>query len=319
MWDNQHKSLENLFPEEKPVIGARWDKKSGRQEEFMKKIAIITDTDSSLPMDVAQKLNIRQVPIGIHFDDEIFDAVYQINDRQLFERIDREKKLPTTSAPSTGRWIEAYQEAFNAGADEVICFCVSGAISSTYNSALAAVEYVPGREITVVDTQSCAIEQGFMVLEAASAAEEGATRVEIIERAFDIQKRTVLYGALATLRYVAMSGRVGYLAAGIANLLDVKPILTIRDGKLEMQEKVRTRKNAWLRMIELTNKRLNGRSIQAMAILHVGVEDIAREFEVLLREKMDVPEKFIITELTPGLSVHTGTGLVGLCFVANKE
>ncbi len=282
----------------------------------MTKIAIITDTDSSLPLEVAKKLDIRQVPIGIHFQDDVYDAVFEINDRQLFDRIDQEKKLPTTSAPSAGKWALAYTDAFNAGADEVICFCVSGAVSSTYNSALAGAELVPDRKITVVDTQSLAIEQGFMVLQAAMTAENGASTDEVIRSAFEIQKRTMLYGALSTLRYVAMSGRVGYLAAGIANLLDVKPILSIRDGKLSIMEKVRTQKKSWMRMIEMTREQLGGRPIGAMALLHVGVEEVAREFEVMLRQNLDVPEKFMFTELTPGLSVHTGAGLVGLCFVA---
>ncbi|MEM5774087.1 MAG: DegV family protein, partial [Anaerolineaceae bacterium] len=95
-----------------------------------------------------------------------------------------------------------------------------------------------------------------------------------------------------------------------------KPILSIRDGKLSIMEKVRTQKKAWMRMIEMTREQLGDRPIGTMALLHVGVEEVAREFESLLRQNLDVPDKFLITELTPGLSVHTGAGLVGLCFVA---
>lgn len=285
----------------------------------MSKIAIVTDTDSSLPLDIAEKLGIRQVPIGIHFPDQVYDAVFQINDAQLFKIIDQTKSLPTTSAPSAGKWAEAYNAAFEDGADEVVCFCVSSAVSSTYNSALAGAELIADHKVTVVDTQSLAIEQGFMVIQAALTAAKGASRDEVVQSAFDIQKRTMLYGSLSTLKYVAMSGRVGYLAAGLANLLDVKPILSIRDGKLAIMEKVRTQKKSWLRMIEMTKEQLNNRPIEGMALLHVGVEDVAREFEHMLRQNLEVPDKFIITELTPGLSVHTGAGLVGLCFIAGGE
>lgn len=278
-------------------------------------IAIITDTDCSLPLDLSNKHCIQQVPIGIHFNDEVFDAEFEIDDRQLFRRIDQEGKLPTTSAPSAGKWAKAYEKAFDDGADEVICFCVSSAVSGTYGSALSAVSFLPDKKITVVDTQSLSIGQGFMVLAAAEAAEQGASRDEIVDRAFDIQKRTILLGALATLRYLAMSGRVGQLAAGFANLLNVKPILTIRDGKLEMLERVRTQRKSWERMIELLQEKLENRGIERMAILHVDAEDTARRFEAQLRGQINCPDELIFSGLTPGLSVHTGSGLVGVSIV----
>jgi DegV family protein with EDD domain len=281
----------------------------------MTSIAIMTDTDSSLPEALTKKHNIRQVPIGIHFNEDIFEAVFDIDDAQLFERIDKEGKLPTTSAPSAGNWAKAYEDAFEAGADEVICFCVSAAVSGTYASALAAVDMVPGRQITVIDTQSLAIGQGFMVLKAAELAEAGASRDEIIVGAMDVQKRTVLFGALATLKYVAMSGRVGYLAAGFANLLNVKPIMTIRDGKLDLLERVRTQRKAWGRMIELSKERLGDHSIEQLALLHVNAESSAKQFHELFQAQCSCPQDYILSDLTPGLSVHTGAGLVGVSFV----
>ncbi len=281
----------------------------------MKKYAIITDTDASLPLDISEKFGIRQVPIGIHFPEEVYEAVLEIDDRQLFEQIDRLGKLPTTSAPSTGKWVDAFKSAFDKGADEVICFCVSSAVSGTYNAAVTAVEFLPGQTVTVIDTQSVAIGQGFMVLEAAKAAAAGASREEIIERAFDVQKRTMLFGALSTLKYLAMSGRVGYLAAGVAQLLSVKPILTIRDGKLDMLEKVRTQSKAWARCIELAKEALGEGEVEQMALLHVNAREAAMEFEHQLRSQIDCPQEYLLCDLTPGLSVHTGSGLVGVSFV----
>lgn len=277
--------------------------------------AILTDTDSSLPLELSREYNIRQVPIGIHFNDDVFDDVFEMNNQQLFERIDREGKLPTTSAPSAGKWAKAYEEAFAEGADEIICFCVSAAVSGTYGSALAAVELLPDRKITVVDTQSLAIGEGFMALEAAKAAREGAGKDEIIARAFSVQQRTVLFGALATLRYVAMSGRISHLAAGFANLLNVKPLMTIQNGKLDVLERVRTQRKAWERMIELSKERLAGKSIEQMAILHVNAPVAGKNFHDQLKEQLVCPEDFLFSELTPGLSVHTGAGLVGVSFV----
>jgi DegV family protein with EDD domain len=120
----------------------------------MSSIAIITDTDASLPAEVAARYGIRQVPITVHFGQETFETGVDIDDARLFERVDREGKLPTTSAPAPGKFAEAYQAAFDAGAETVICFCVSGEVSATYSAAVNARDLLPEHDITVVDSRS---------------------------------------------------------------------------------------------------------------------------------------------------------------------
>ena len=277
-------------------------------------IAIISDTDTSLPASSLNEYGIRQVSITIHFGEEILKACSDITDEQLVERVKQEGKLPTTAAPSPGDFSEAYQEAFENGADEIICLTVSGDVSATYAAALTAKELHPGKEITIVDTKSISMGQGFMVLKAAELAREGKNREEILAAVENVRNRTHLFAALDTLKFMAMSGRVGHLTAEMAGVLNIKPILTIKDGKLDLLEKVRTRKKAWNRVLELTATALGDDEIENIFILHVAAKQEAGEFEKMLRETVPCPDVIPLTELTPGLSVHTGAGLVGVAF-----
>ena len=282
----------------------------------MPSIAIITDTDSSLPMDTAAEYGIRQVPINVHFGHEVLRTNLDIDDARLFARVDRENILPTTSAPSPGEFAAAYKDAFEEGAETVICFCVSSEISATYGAAVTARTTMPEHDITVVDSRNVSMGQGLMVLAAAEAARAGASAQEVVAHASSVSERTSLYAALSTLKYLAMSGRVGHLAAGVANLLNVKPILTLRDGKLDLLEKVRTRRKAWNRVIERTVEALGSRPIGRAAIVHADALDEARLFEEQLRATVACPDTIILAEFTAGLSIHAGAGLVGLATVA---
>jgi len=278
----------------------------------MSKTAIITDSDASLPPAIAERYDIVQVPIMVQFGEESFKVGSEINDAETFARIDRNGKLPTTSAPSPGQFVEAFKTAFAKGYDSIICITVSSEISATYSAALNAASLIPDSDISIVDSKSLSMGQGFMTLAAAEAIQNGETKENAIAAAQSAGERTHLFAALSTLKYLAMSGRVGHIAAGLANLLDVKPILTIRNGRLEMLEKVRTQRRAWERAINLTVEKAAGKQIERMAIIHVNALSDAQKLEGLLRDFLPCPDEIIYSELTPGLSVHSGAGLVGI-------
>lgn len=281
----------------------------------MSKLAIITDTDAGLPFGLAQRHNIVQVPIQIQFGEQGFRDGYEIDNQTVFARIDREKKIPTTAAPAPGHFFQAFEQAFAAGADEILCLNISSEMSATYAAAHQAAEMFAGRRIEVMDTRSVSLGEGFMVLAAAQAAAQGATLEEARAAAESIRSRTFFFGALSTLKYIAMSGRVSALAAGMAGMLDIRPILSIQNGKLEMLEKTRTQGKAWARAVELATAAANGRKIDQMGIVHVHASESAQKFEALLRAGLACPAEILTAEMLPGLSVHTGAGLVAVALV----
>ena len=284
----------------------------------MKKFAIITDTDSSLPPQIAEQFGIYQVPITIHFENENYTTGLDIDDVRVFELIDRYKKLPTTSAPPPAAFVKAYQTAFDQGADEIVCICVSSKVSSTYSSAQTACEMFPDREIHVVDSLNVSMGQGFMAIAAAEAAKAGADGAEILEVIDSTRKRLHTFAALPTLKYLAMSGRVGKMVAGMADTLNIKPILTIQDGKLELLERVRTTKKAHNRVLELVRLSINDKPIEKAAAIHVNNLLGAETLQSMLCEALSVPGPVLTVEFTPGLSIHAGAGLVGLVLLVGE-
>src|SRR5512140_1649793 len=235
----------------------------------MPKIAIITDTDSSLPPQLAAKYAIRQVPITVQFDGESYTTGLDIDDRQLFEKIDALGRLPTTSAPSPGAFATAYKAAFQEGAEAILCICVSSKVSATYTAALDACESFPGRTVRVIDSLALSMGQGFMALAAAEAVQQGAGLEEAAGQAQDTGKRLHLYAVLSTLKYLALSGRVGKFVAGMADTLNIKPVLTVQEGKLDLLERIRTHGKAVERMLALTEAALAGKAVERLAIIHV--------------------------------------------------
>ncbi len=281
----------------------------------MPRCAIITDSDSSLTAEIAEQHGIGLVPISIQFGDESFRAEFDITDGPLFERVRSEGRLPTTAAPSAGTFCSAFEQALSSGADQVICFCVSSAVSGTYAVAQSACQMVSPERVTVVDSAALSMVQGFMALAAAEAAAQGADRESILAVAAETRERALLYGALSTLKYLAMGGRVPQLTARLGNLLNIRPILTLRDGQLDVAEKARTRKHAWDRMVQLCQEQVAGGHVQQWALIHVNAPEQALALADQLRQRIDLPPDPLVMPLGPGLSVHTGDGTVGTILV----
>lgn len=278
----------------------------------MNKYAIITDTDSSLTAELAKQYQIQQVPITIEFGKESYSSGVDIDDATLFDKVTRLGKLPTTAAPSPGAFVKAYEKAFNGGADAILCICVSSKVSTTYNAALIARESYPGKDITVIDSLNLSMGQGFMAIEAAKAAQQGLSKEAILARVEAAGKSVHLYAVLSTLKYLALGGRVSKFTAGMADTLNVKPILTVKDGELAQADRVRTHQKAVARIVELVRASLDGKNISAAAILHANNLSGAQEFQRKIFSELPAPAVIHTVQFSPGLAVHSGPGVVGI-------
>jgi DegV family protein with EDD domain len=277
----------------------------------MPKIAVIADTDASLSPEFAKEQVITLVPILINFGSESFASGVDIDDKALFERIDKEGALPKTAAPSPGAFIQAFRKEFDAGAEGIVCVCVSSEISATYAAALTAKEDFPGKQILVIDSRVVSMAQGFMAMEAKRMADSGASLDAIESKLKGMEERLVLFASLSTLKYLAMGGRVGKLSASMGNILSIRPILTIKGGKLDLLEKVRTRKAAMSRLVELLANSVDSRKVWQAAFIHVAAEEDLAVLEQELRARITLPAEVVHTGFSPGLSVHTGAGTIG--------
>jgi DegV family protein with EDD domain len=282
----------------------------------MSKIAIITDSDSSISPAMAAKYGIILVPITIQFGEDTYTTNVDIDDKLLFEKIDKLGKLPTTAAPSPAVFHNTFSDVFASGAEEILCVCVSSKTSRTYESALLAASEFPEKKIRVVDSVHMTMGQAFQVIAAAEAIANGASLEEAAQVAEAMIPYINTYASFSTLKYLAMGGRIGKTAANMASMLDIRPILTMKDGTLQVLEKVRTRKTAMDHLEDLIVKSVGSRTIKRAAFYHVlDLEDVAILKE-RLQKHFNLPEDTPIVEFTPGLSVHAGSGMVGFVFYA---
>ncbi len=284
----------------------------------MKKITLVTDTNASSPAEIVQKYNIIEVPIHIQFGDKSFTTGVDIDDKSLFELVEERHIWPSTAAPSPNAFANAYQQALDAGADQIICICCSSEVSATYQAAQMGMSELPGVDITVVDSKNLSLAEGFQVLTAAEAIAYGANKDEVIRLVEDIQSRIHVFGALPTLKYLAMSGRMGRLAAGIGETMNIKPILASRNGKLELLEKIRTWGKAKQRLVDLGIQSAVGKRIEKVGLIHVNNENGIGELYEMLRAALSIEMDPIVSEFTPGLSVHTGSGVIAFVLVTAK-
>lgn len=274
----------------------------------MSRVAIITDSVSDMPPDVAASHGITVVPLTVTFGTESFRPNVDMTTAQFWERMTApDAPFPTTAACSAGDFLAAFDAAFEGGAESVVCVNVSDQLSATIKAARIAAGMRPDREIHIVDSRSASAGIGMLAQMGARLAAEGKSGAEIAAILVDRQKDVDLYVALDTLEYLKRGGRISGARAVMGSLLSFKPIITVIDGVVENAERVRSRAKARERVLEL----LTAKPLERATVLHSTNADF-EEFHARFLERSGLDPSLVDT-LVIGASVgpHLGPGCVG--------
>ena len=212
-------------------------------------IAVVTDSTSDLPVDLAEKHGISVIPLNVHIKDETFLDGVTISADEMYRQLPDSKVIPTTSAPSVGSFIELYEELAKTH-DEIISIHLSSKLSMTHNSAVNAVEEMnaSSTRISVVDTQQASMALGWTAVRVAEAISDGASLDEATDLANNLSERAVFIGMVDTLTYLLRGGRIGKAQGFVGSLLRVRPLLILRDGEAHPMERARNRKKGIARL-----------------------------------------------------------------------
>ena len=215
-------------------------------------VRIVTDSTVDLPQDIVDELGITVVPLHVFFGDQSYEDGVTITKDEFYSKLTADgAPTPTTSAPSAGAFVAAYQAA-RGEADEIVSIHLSSELSATHTSALLGREQsgLPER-IEVMDSGTVSAALGLLVIEAATMAQQGASRADIVQVVRECIPRTWFFGALGTLEYLRRGGRIGRAAAFLGSILQVKPIIGFHAGAIYPIERTRGRARALQRVRQL--------------------------------------------------------------------
>jgi len=286
------------------------------------KIAVVTESIACLPDDEARRLGITVIPIPFEYAGrEYLDGV-DITPEEFNKMLRPDLPPAVTSAPSPGTYMEEFCRLASEGY-EVLCISPTPSVTRMYEAAeqgrrLAQEEQGITSRIEVVDSGTATMAQGFLVLEAAHLAREGASMDEVLRRVRLLSSRVGLLVTLDTLAYLAKTSRIPRIGALFGKALQIKPIIYFGQGTVDPLDRPRSRRRAVSRLLQLTEERLNHDGPLHVAVQHAN----AREEAESLREEVArrfSPETLRIAEFSPVMSSYTGPGLLGLAFYEDPE
>lgn len=281
-----------------------------------RKVGVVTDSTNCLPTELIKEYNIGVAPVHIIIEGKDYRDQIDITPAEFYRMFRGLKKMPTTNAVSPGDFANVFIEQSKT-ADSIVCLPLSKALGATYESAVKAGEAVmsenPGLNIEVIDSKTCVGALGFIVLEAARAAQAGKSLDEVVKVVQDMVPRVKYFLVLDTLKYLIKSGRAPKTAM-IGDLLQVKPITGIvKDtGLMDMLGRERGKQKALRKAVDMVKNYIDtDKPIQAMVHYSEHIEE-GEQLREMVTASYNCAEVYL-TELTPVMSCHTGP-MVGLSF-----
>jgi DegV family protein with EDD domain len=282
----------------------------------MGKIGILTDTTNCLPPELISRYNIRVVPEGLILDGKPYRDQVEITPAEFWEKFKKLKHLPSTSAPSPAEFEEAFGEMARS-TDQIICILVSKILSGTQNNALLAkrlfLEQNPGVKIEIIDSKCAAGALGFLVMEAARAAEAGKSFEETIQLVHNMLPRVTYLTALDTMKYLIKGGRAPRLAV-IGDLMGVKPIIcnNRETGEVSSIGRGQGKKKTMVKMVDMVADYVEpDKPLHMMVHFTTSIQD-GEKLREMVKSRYNCIELFM-TPYTPVMAAHTGP-VISLAF-----
>jgi len=282
----------------------------------MSKIAIVTDSTTYMPAELAQKYNIAIAPQVLIWDDKTYKDGVDIKSGEFFTKLKTAKTMPTTSQVAVVSFQEIFLDLVNKDY-EVLAVLVSSKLSGTVQSAMQAKDLMgaAGNKIHVVDSQSVAMALGFQALAVARAIEDGANLKDAIAFAETLHEKSGVFFAVDTLEFLHRGGRIGGAQRFLGTMLNMKPILAIQNGRVEGIERIRTKSKAIERVFEMVVEKTKGVSPLHLATLHANAPDEAKSLLEKTTKELN-PMESVFAEVSPTVGTHAGPGTVGLAYLA---
>lgn len=275
----------------------------------MAKIAILTDSSAYLPEDLIKQHDIHVIPQTVIFGEEMLLDVVEIDISEFHRRLSEGPIHPSTTQPNP----EDFTTFFDKLAEDydgIVAILISSELSGTVNSALVAMEAFDRTPVRVVDSRSTSMGLGLAVLAAAEAAAQGKSLDEVEAAAREICSKVKVLFVVDTLEYLHKGGRIGGASRFLGTALGLKPLLHINDGRVDGLEKIRTKRKAVERMLELASEYFDGQPVH-MSVIHAAVPEEAEALKSTVQERFNCIDLHV-TDLSPAIATHAGPGTLGI-------